>query len=160
MRWRIILIIAMLGLFTGCAEKSKDIAFETVEKGQYKFYEIKNMEFMVIISQEEFNSFLQKYGIENKDLPDWQSDRYILICAFQGMKPTAGYDIEITKIERSGDTVTVKLRIREPKPDEITAQVITSPVHIVKVERSALSGAKTFVFVDQNDRILKKLTLE
>ncbi len=160
MRWRIIFLIAMIGLLIGCAEKSKDIAFETVEKGQYKLYEIKNLEFTVIKTREEFNSFFQKHGIENKDFPEWQSDRYVLICAFQGMKPSAGYDIEIIKIERGGDMVTVKVKIREPKPEEITASVLTSPYHIVKVERSTISGVKTFVFVDHNDKILKKMTLE
>ncbi len=152
-------MIAMLGLLIGCAEKSEDIAFETVEKGQYKFYEIKTLEFAVIKTSDELEGFFKKYGIM-VDFPDWQPERYVLICAFQGLKPSTGYDIKITKIERSRDTVTVKVRIRESKPDEITASVLTSPYHIVKVERSAISGAKTFVFVDQNDKILKELTVE
>ena len=150
----------MIVLFTGCAEKSGEISFETVEKGQYKFYEIKNMEFAVIKTSDELESFFKKYGILNKDFPDWQPERYVLICAFQGLKPSAGYDIEITKIERGEDTVTVKVRISKPKPDEITAQVLTSPYHIVKVKKSDVSGVKTYVFVDQSGKILKKMSSE
>jgi len=152
----IIALVMITISFIGCAEK---LSFETVDKGFYGYDDIKKMKFVVIKTGEELNTFLYNHNMQEKIQLD-ESDEYIYIAAFQGLQSSAGYEIEIKDIKRDGETVTVKVKLRTPGSDEITADVLTSPYHIVKVKREALSGVKTFTFVDQYGRIKERIELE
>lgn len=73
-----------------------------------------------------------------------------LVAAFQGEQRTGGFSIRITKIERSGDELIVRVAVTRPAADAMVTQVITSPAHAVSVLRSDIAGARVAVLIDAN----------
>lgn len=63
--------------------------------------------------------------------------RSMVIAVFSGTRPTAGHAVEITAIEKRDQELVVTYRERRPAPDEMVAQVLTAPFHIVRTEAHA-----------------------
>ena len=59
----------------------------------------------------------------------------MVVGVFLGSRPTAGYALEIAGVEVGAGELVVRYRERRPRGDAITAQVITSPYHLVAVAR-------------------------
>ena len=59
----------------------------------------------------------------------------IVAAVFLGTQPTAGFSVEIVGTRRDADTLTIEYIERRPGRGDITAQVITSPFHIVELPR-------------------------
>jgi hypothetical protein len=72
---------------------------------------------------------------------DWTRD--MVITASNGSKPTAGYGLRITSVQRVGKDIVVRVRETRPAADVITAQVITYPSDAVAVRR--MEGPVQFV---------------
>lgn len=66
----------------------------------------------------------------------------MVLAVFLGTRPSAGYDVEITGTRAEGTGLVVSWRERQPSRDAITAQVLTSPAHVVAVPK--VSGAVRF----------------
>jgi hypothetical protein len=77
-------------------------------------------------------------------------DGRVLVGAFQGQQMTGGYAIRIERLLRTGDVLRVEARLQSPAPESIVTQALTSPVHVVAVERTDVSGVRTAVLVDQS----------
>ena len=58
-----------------------------------------------------------------------------ILGVFLGTRPTAGFAVEVTGVVRDGDALVVTYRERRPGPDEMAAQMLTAPFHLVSVER-------------------------
>lgn len=54
---------------------------------------------------------------------------------FLGSRPTAGFDVEIVGSAAMDGTLVVQYREVRPAGDAITAQIITSPYHLVALPR-------------------------
>jgi len=67
--------------------------------------------------------------------PDVDFSRWMLLAVGLGTRPNGGYSVEITRLEQTGDGWVAHYVTREPGPNCIVAQVITHPVHVVKVPR-------------------------
>ena len=93
-------------------------------------------------TQNEWESLWRQHA-PAEPAPPIDFTRRTVLAVFLGTKMTAGYDVEITAVEAGAARVTVRYRERAPGPDDMTAQVITSPFHIVSVPR--LTGDITFV---------------
>ncbi len=52
-----------------------------------------------------------------------------------GDRPTAGYEVQITRADREGDRLVVHTREVTPATDSVQAQVVTSPFDFVVVPR-------------------------
>jgi hypothetical protein len=61
--------------------------------------------------------------------------RNTVLGVFLGTRPTAGFAVEITRVEPDGDGLIVFYRERKPGPDDLTAQMLTAPFVLVSVER-------------------------
>jgi len=62
--------------------------------------------------------------------------RELVVAVFLGSRPTAGFGVEVVEATSAPDgALVVRYRERRPGRDTITAQVITSPFHIVAVPR-------------------------
>ncbi len=71
----------------------------------------------------------------------WQLRRldygqYFALAAFQGRKGSIGYEIQIDQISREGNTVNVYARLNEPEPNTNVGATVTSPYHVVKVQKT------------------------
>ena len=74
---------------------------------------------------------LWKAHAPNRPRPRVDFATRAVIGVFLGSRRTGGYDVTITAVEPEGDGVTVYYRETRPRPGDMTAQVITSPFHIV-----------------------------
>ena len=61
--------------------------------------------------------------------------RSIVLGVFLGTRPTAGFTVEITSVERDGEGLTVFYRERKPGPDDMVAQMLTAPFVLVTTDR-------------------------
>jgi hypothetical protein len=115
--------------------------------------------FEVITSEEDLKILLWMLFAYDQPEVDVDLGQYVVIAAMQGPKNTAGYSITVTEAVQQGREVTVTVKIEEPEPDSFTAQVFTSPYHLVKAERSAFypRDALDFRFVDEEGRNLSSI---
>lgn len=61
---------------------------------------------------------------------------YILVA--RGMKPTAGYTIQINKVEIADGQIVVHTETQDPDPDDMVAQVITYPYDLTVIDDQEL----------------------
>lgn len=119
-------------------EKPAELSFETVLKGTYNEYNKKSeTENILITSQADWLLMLQKVGLEFSGViapVDFAKD--MLIASFQGLRATGGYGIEIIKITETANNLEVYIKDVSPGPGCIVTQALTSPYHIVKLQKS------------------------
>lgn len=82
-------------------------------------------------------------GAQPAGLPavDWKKD--MVLTATDGTRPTAGYGLAITGVQRVGADIVVRVRETRPAAGAILAQVITHPSDAVAVRR--MEGPVQFV---------------
>ncbi len=66
--------------------------------------------------------------------PGVDFSRSMVVAVFAGSRPTAGYEVEITGIDKRDAEIVVTWRERRPPPDAMVAQVLTAPFHIARTE--------------------------
>lgn len=74
----------------------------------------------------------------------------LYIAVFAGSQRTGGYGIRVVRVDRAGDTLTVRAMFSSPAPDAFTIQVLTSPAHLVSIDRQSVVSARQVVLVDQS----------
>ncbi len=62
-----------------------------------------------------------------------QAKGFTLVSVFAGQKPTGGYSVVVTGVERLSGTCTVRYHVEEPGPDAIVTQVLTYPAATVRI---------------------------
>ncbi len=143
-----------------------DIALQTLAQGVTSDYGRINEipvpqdtppECLVISDAEGFQRLLSLAYFQ-EPVAEVDFEEYIVIAAMQGPKSTGGYAISIMHASQSGSEVRVEIDLVEPEPGSMTAQVLTSPYHLVLAERSSFDprGELTFTFVDQEDNLISR----
>ena len=74
--------------------------------------------------------------------PSVDFTKEVVVAVFMGTRPTAGFSIEIVRVRQEGAAVVVSWRETRPAPDSVTAQVLTSPFHIVAVPKGTTTDVK------------------
>ncbi len=82
-------------------------------------------------------SALWKQHAGSVDPPAVDFARSMVVAVFLGSRPTAGYSVEIVRIEQQADAIVVTWRERRPGRDAIVAQVLTQPFDIVRTDLRA-----------------------
>jgi hypothetical protein len=67
--------------------------------------------------------------------PDVDFTRHTLIAVFQGFEPSSGYDITITKLTKSDDSVFVL--VKEDMPEDACKEMLVTmqPFHIILIKK-------------------------
>ena len=78
---------------------------------------------------------LWRQHASDEPLPPVDFSTRTVVAVFLGSRTTAGYAVEIVRIDREKAAATVHVRESRPQPDQMVAQVITSPFHIVSAPR-------------------------
>lgn len=73
--------------------------------------------------------------------------RRTVVAVFLGSRPSAGYAVEVNGTRPAGKTLIVKWSEQTPRPGNISAQVITSPSHLVSIPK--FEGEITFRKVER-----------
>ena len=92
-------------------------------------------------SVEEWSRLWTLHGGE-RTRPSVDFSREVVVAVFMGTRPTAGFSIEITRVREEGPALVVTYKETRPAPDALTAQVLTSPFHIVAVPRGSTTDVK------------------
>jgi hypothetical protein len=82
-------------------------------------------------------SALWKAHDPNRPAPKVDFTKEMVVAVFLGSRPTAGFGVEIVGAEVRNGALVVRYREARPAADAITAQILTSPYHIVAVQQYA-----------------------
>lgn len=103
--------------------------------------EVKFQNVEVNEAPEKIQELIPRYLSEERALA-CKIDGKIYIIVTRGEKGTAGYSAGLEKIEeiknKQNYSLVVHAKYKDPKPDEMVAQIITYPVTVVKTELEGL----------------------
>jgi hypothetical protein len=68
-------------------------------------------------------------------IPKVDLSQRLVVAVFLGTRPTAGYAVEVRATRVENATLVVDYVEQRPDPGDLTAQVLTSPFHIVTVPK-------------------------
>ena len=60
--------------------------------------------------------------------------KHTVVAVFAGEKPTAGYSVRVTKVEKNSDACVVHHTVTAPAKDAMVAQMITYPYVVVRLD--------------------------
>jgi hypothetical protein len=92
--------------------------------------------FVVLSDEDELRSFwnlVQAEAFSPPPAPELRFDRETVLGIRLDERPTGGFGIEVTGVERDGDELFVDVVLREPAADAIVTQALTQPWAIVRV---------------------------
>lgn len=142
----IILIISLLKLgIINQKQKNdiiKNIPFQTLNQGYYN--NIIEKQTRIIKSSEEWADFWTEMFPTQMIASAINFDKSMVIAVLQGQKPTGGYAIEIEKITEYPNYIEIIIKETSPGDNCITTQALTSPFHIIEMERSKKEIKFTF----------------
>jgi len=67
--------------------------------------------------------------------PPVDFSREMVVALFMGERPTGGYAIEITRVERADSGLAVHYRSKGPDQGAMLTQALTQPFHLIKLPR-------------------------
>jgi hypothetical protein len=114
------------------AEQAPAATMRTIDKGTQSSIDAART--VVVRSADEWTRLWRMHAAD-KPLPAIDFSREMVVGVFLGSRPTAGYSVEITGTHEASGTLVVEYRVGAPSPDLMTAQVITSPYHLVAIPR-------------------------
>ena len=132
--------IALAGALWCAAAMTDPLPFKTIETGIQSG--IENAREVVVRTPAEWKALCGQYA-DGRPCPtiDFSTSTVVGVCL--GTRPSAGYSVEITGVEREGDAIVVTYRERKPGPNEMSAQMITMPYVLVSIDR--VTGPIRFV---------------
>lgn len=134
-------IVFTLAGLSACQPKEINLPFETIERQELSGYRDKEPALMVITKPEEIIRLDTLVSREIQlQLQALDYDAYLVAVVFQGRKPTTRYGVQIERVTRQGDEITVVAQFSEPKPDEEKGPLETSPYHLVQVQKTGTWG--------------------
>lgn len=108
------------------------VSFAPVAQGSHSG--IEESREVVIRSAEEWQALWKAH--DSVGVPPVVSfEQAIVVGVFLGSRPTAGFDVEIMAVKREADRWVVEYVEHRPPPGALTAQVVTSPYHLVRLPR-------------------------
>ena len=88
----------------------------------------------VVRSAAEWSTLWSQHAGE-RARPEVDFSKEMVVAVFLGTRPTAGFSVEIVGAREEGATLIVSYREARPQPGSVTAQVLTSPYHLVAVPK-------------------------
>jgi hypothetical protein len=105
-------------------------AMKTIDKGEHS--NLDDAAQVVAKSPQEWQELWQKHT-PDRPRPAVDFSKEMVVGLFLGSRPTSGYMLEIVSATQSDGTLVVRYRESVPSRGTMTAQVLTSPYHIVAV---------------------------
>ena len=127
MTWTISTVLAL------CMTMTPDpVPFKAIETGMQTG--IERAREAVVRTPAEWKTLCGEYA-EGRPCPTIDFSKTTVIGVFLGTRPTAGYSVQVTKVERDGDAIVVTYREGKPGPDVMAAQMLTTPYQLVSIDR-------------------------
>jgi len=109
------------------------VPFKTLDRGAAAA-NVEGASMLVIRSPSQWKSLSHDLAPNAKPAPV-DFTKSTVIGVLLGTRPTGGFSVEITGIERQGKELIVTWLEKKPGPDEMVTQVLTSPYHLVTIDR-------------------------
>jgi hypothetical protein len=111
----------------------------TIEKGDQS--NVDSAVQALVRTDAEWAALYRKHNFDRQP-PKVEFAREMVIAVFMGSRPTAGYTISIISALEVKGTMIVRYTESMPKPGSMTAQIITSPYHIVGIPTASVTDVK------------------
>ena len=85
-------------------------------------------------TQAEFDALWRQHA-GSRQAPTVDFAKSMVVGVFLGSRPSSGYQAQIIGVDRGGDALVVRWTEVRPGPDQMAAQVMTAPMHLVVVPR-------------------------
>lgn len=110
------------------------IPFKTVDRGGQSGIEEPRQ--VVVRTAADWQKLWKEHAPE-RPAPTIDFTQSMVVAVFMGYRPTGGYAVEITAIDKQDSAVVVTYRERKPQPSDIVTQVITMPYHLVALNKAS-----------------------
>jgi hypothetical protein len=135
-----LLLLVISLVLVACGQPAVDLPFQSIEQrpmsGTGELYEDRQPGVIVISTADgvgKLEGLITPESLVQLQALDYQ--KHFAIAVFQGWKPTDGFNIQIERITRAGDQVSIIAQAKERQPDLARADVVTSPYHLVVVDK-------------------------
>jgi hypothetical protein len=130
-----LLCCTLVGPMAGCGEEGptpEPILFEPLGTGVSATFDVDTTE-VVVRTAEEWAAIREQMRPPQPFRPvDFDEDMVVVLAR---QAPTAGYSVDVRRVERVGDAVVVRYVWGVPENDCITIQGETTPFRVVAFER-------------------------
>jgi PrcB C-terminal len=126
-----LLVAALAGLLQG----SPSAPLRSLEKGSQSF--VDDMKQVTARTADEWNAVWKQHA-PGRPAPEVDFSREMVVGIFVGSRNSAGYAVEIVGVEKlTAGPAGIIVRYKETVPGRaaVTAQIVTSPYHLVAVPR-------------------------
>jgi len=138
----LVLLISVLTTFAsrgGRASLAQDLDFEILACGDQSGYNEET--YLLVRTEAEWATVWEKHTLLCTSLdpqlpPEVDFAEKMLICAFMGEQPTAGYSIRVESMWIEEERIHVEIEKSIPHKDSLVAQVITYPYAFVLLDTS------------------------
>ena len=139
-------LVLLLASCTACgaAAVGETVPFSTLGKGINSG--IRESAQVVVRSQNDWAALWSRHmrtQIAPPPPPAVDFSRDMVVALFLGERPTGGYAIEVTQIERNDAGLAIRYRTTRPDPAAMPTQALTQPFHLIKLPR--VDDSVTFV---------------
>lgn len=124
----------LLGMLFALATQAGSAGMDTIARESMSYVEETKQ--AVARTAGEWTTLWRQHAGDAKAPPVDLAKRTV-VAVFLGSRSSAGYAVEITGTRQQGGALIVEWRERQPEPGQVSAQVITSPAHIVSIPRFA-----------------------
>ena len=111
---------------------ASSVPVRSIEKGTQTFIDVSRQ--VTAHTAEEWSALWRQHA-PNRPMPTVDFSREMVVGIFAGSRSTAGYAIEIVSAEVREGALVVRYRETAPGRAAVTAQVITTPYHLVAVPK-------------------------
>ena len=107
-------------------------AMKTIDKGLDSA--IDDARQVVVRTPADWAKLWQTHSFE-RARPNIDFSKEMVLGVFLGSRPTAGFTVDIVGTRQESGTLIVEYRETRPSADRASAQILTSPYHLVSVPR-------------------------
>jgi hypothetical protein len=130
-------LVLLLASCTACgAAVGEQVPFSTLGKGTNSG--VREQAQVVVRTQSEWVSLWGRHMRTRTAPPpppavDFSTE--MVVALFLGERPTGGYAIEVTRVERTDTGLSVRFRVTKPAPGTMQTQMLTQPFDLIKLPR-------------------------
>ena len=106
---------------------------ETIARGNAS--RIAQMRRTVVRDEAQWQALWIAHAGPDSAVPPVDFTTRMVAAAFQGQRPTAGWNVRITGMRQDDGALTIVVDEGRPEPDMVAAQILVSPFHIVSLPR-------------------------
>jgi len=125
-------VLLLLATLLQATTTTTATAMKTVDKGPMSGIDTPRQ--VIVKTPAEFATLWKSHAADRK-MPEVDLAGNMVVGIFLGSRPTAGYSAEIVSAQPESGALIVKYKETRPRPDMITAQMLTSPFHLVAVPK-------------------------